>query len=80
MDFAFHALADSEWLLFGMPIGKMVTGVAVGQAICPGKLTWESKAGVSAAWLPDLDGKHYGTRHGMGHWMGRQAHWLELRQ
>ncbi len=35
---AFNAPADSESLFFGMSMGKTVTAMAVGQAICAGKV------------------------------------------
>ncbi|MDA8457478.1 beta-lactamase family protein [Acidovorax sp. GBBC 3334] len=55
---AFNAPADSESLFFGMSMGKTVTAMAVGQAICAGKLTLQSKAGDV---LPELQGKALGN-------------------
>lgn len=55
---AFNAPADSDSLFFGMSMGKTVTAMAVGQAICAGKLTLQSKAGDV---LPELQGKALGN-------------------
>jgi CubicO group peptidase (beta-lactamase class C family) len=51
MDFKAPASADS--LLFGFSMGKTVTGMAVGRAICDGKLKLDTKAGDGVSQLKD---------------------------
>jgi CubicO group peptidase (beta-lactamase class C family) len=41
----FKAPADADSVFFGFSMGKTVTAMAVGQAICDGKLRFETKAG-----------------------------------
>jgi len=40
----YKAPADADSMLFGLSMGKTVTAMAVGQAICSGKLKFETKA------------------------------------
>ena len=49
--------ADPEALFFGFSMGKTVTAMAVGQAVCAGKLKLETKA---SEFVPELDGKALG--------------------
>lgn len=53
----FKAPADESSLFFGFSMGKTVTSMAVGQAICAGKLTLQTKAGEL---IPKLQGKALG--------------------
>lgn len=53
----FKAPADSNSLLFGFSMGKTVTAMAVGQAICAGKLSLQTKA---SELIPKLQGKALG--------------------
>jgi CubicO group peptidase (beta-lactamase class C family) len=54
----FKAPADADSLLFGFSMGKTVTSMAVGQAICSGNLTLETKA---SDLIPKLEGKALGS-------------------
>jgi CubicO group peptidase (beta-lactamase class C family) len=54
----YKAPADSDAVLFGFSMGKTVTSMAVGQAICAGKLTLETKA---SELVPELNGKAFGN-------------------
>jgi CubicO group peptidase (beta-lactamase class C family) len=54
----FHAPASVNSLIFGFSMGKTVTAMAVGQAICAGKLKYETKA---SELLPQLAGKALGN-------------------
>lgn len=51
------APADSESVFFGYSMGKTVTAMAVGQAICAGKLKLETRA---SDLMPELNGKALG--------------------
>ena len=53
----FKAPADSNSLFFGFSMGKTITAMAVGQAICAGKLTLQTKA---SELIPKLPGKALG--------------------
>lgn len=52
------APADAESVFFGFSMGKTVTAMAVGQAICAGKLKLDTKA---SDLVPELAGKALGT-------------------
>ena len=52
------APADPESLFFGMSMGKTVTAMAVGQAICAGKIKLDTKA---SDVMPELQGKALGS-------------------
>lgn len=52
-----NAPADMDSLFFGFSMGKTVTAMAVGQAICAGKLTLETRA---EELVPELRGKALG--------------------
>ena len=52
------APADADSVFFGFSMGKTVTAMAVGQAICAGKLKLETKA---SDIMPELNGKALGT-------------------
>ncbi len=52
------APADAQSLFFGFSMGKTVTALAVGQAICSGKLRLETK---SSEVMPELVGKALGA-------------------
>jgi CubicO group peptidase (beta-lactamase class C family) len=54
----YKAPADSDAVLFGFSVGKTVTSMAVGQAICAGKLALETKA---SKLVPELSGKAFGN-------------------
>ena len=49
----FKAPADADSVFFGFSMGKTVTAMAVGQAICDGKLKFETKAGDVVSQLKD---------------------------
>ena len=51
------APADADSVFFGFSMGKTVTAMAVGQAICAGKLKLETKANEV---MPELNGKALG--------------------
>lgn len=53
----FKAPADANSLFFGFSMGKTVTAMAVGQAICAGKLSLQTKA---SELIPKLQGKALG--------------------
>ena len=50
--------ADADSVFFGFSMGKTVTAMAVGQAICAGKLKLETKANEV---MPELNGKALGN-------------------
>ncbi len=52
------APADADSVFFGFSMGKTVTAMAVGQAICAGKLKLETKANEV---MPELNGKALGN-------------------
>ena len=52
------APADADSVFFGFSMGKTVTAMAVGQAICAGKLKLETKA---SDLMPELNGKALGN-------------------
>jgi len=52
------APADADSVFYGFSMGKTVTSMAVGQAICAGKLKLETKA---AELVPELQGKALGS-------------------
>ncbi|HRK38733.1 MAG TPA: serine hydrolase domain-containing protein [Burkholderiaceae bacterium] len=52
------APADLESVYFGYSMGKTVTAMAVGQAICAGKLKLDTRA---SDWMPELAGKALGA-------------------
>ena len=52
------APADADSVFFGFSMGKTVTAMAVGQAICAGKLKLETKA---SEVMPELNGKALGN-------------------
>lgn len=52
------APADADSVFFGFSMGKTVTAMAVGQAICAGKLRFETKA---SEVVPELAGKALGN-------------------
>jgi CubicO group peptidase (beta-lactamase class C family) len=54
----YRAPADSGSILFSFSMGKTVTSVAIGQAICAGKLQITTKAGEV---IPELKGKALGN-------------------
>ena len=54
----FKAPANDESVFFGLSMGKTVTAIATGQALCMGKLTLETKA---LEWVPELKGKALGN-------------------
>ena len=54
----YKAPADPEALFFGFSMGKTVTAMAVGQAICSGKLKLDTKA---SEIVPELIGKALGN-------------------
>ena len=54
----FKAPADADSVFFGFSMGKTVTAMAVGQAICAGKLKLETKANEV---MPELNGKALGN-------------------
>ncbi|MGL5004191.1 MAG: serine hydrolase, partial [Casimicrobium sp.] len=54
----FNAPADNDSVIFGMSMGKTVTAMGVGQAICAGKLRYDIKAGDV---IPQLSGKPLGN-------------------
>ena len=54
----FKAPADADSVFFGFSMGKTVTAMAVGQAICAGKLKLETKA---SDIMPELNGKALGN-------------------
>jgi CubicO group peptidase (beta-lactamase class C family)/dienelactone hydrolase len=54
----FNSPADSQSILFGLSMGKTVTSMAVGQAICSGKLKLETKA---MEIVPEISGKALGN-------------------
>lgn len=49
----FKAPADADSVFFGFSMGKTVTAMAVGQAICDGKLKFETRAGDVVPQLKD---------------------------
>jgi CubicO group peptidase (beta-lactamase class C family) len=53
----FNAPANGDSILFGFSVGKTVTSMAVGLAICAGNLRYDTKA---SDVLPELRGKHLG--------------------
>jgi CubicO group peptidase (beta-lactamase class C family) len=54
----FNAPASEDSTVFGFSMGKTVTAMAVGQAICKGKITLDTRAGEV---LPSLVGKDLGS-------------------
>jgi CubicO group peptidase (beta-lactamase class C family) len=54
----FNAPANEDSVIFGFSMGKTVTAMAVGQAICAGKLKYETKANEL---VPQLNGKALGN-------------------
>jgi CubicO group peptidase (beta-lactamase class C family) len=54
----FNAPANEDAVIFGFSMGKTVTAMGVGQAICAGKLRYETKANEL---LPQLAGKALGN-------------------
>jgi CubicO group peptidase (beta-lactamase class C family) len=54
----FNAPASEDSVIFGFSMGKTVTAMGVGQAICAGKLRYETKA---SELLPQLAGKALGN-------------------
>jgi CubicO group peptidase (beta-lactamase class C family) len=54
----FNAPANEDAVIFGFSMGKTVTAMAVGQAVCAGKLKYDTKAGDL---IPQLNGKALGN-------------------
>jgi CubicO group peptidase (beta-lactamase class C family) len=54
----FNAPASEDSVIFGFSMGKTVTAMAVGQAVCAGKLKYDTKAGEL---IPQLNGKALGN-------------------
>jgi CubicO group peptidase (beta-lactamase class C family) len=54
----FNAPASEDSVIFGFSMGKTVTAMAVGQAVCAGRLKYDTKAGEL---IPQLNGKALGN-------------------
>lgn len=54
----FNAPANEDSVIFGFSMGKTVTAMGVGQAICAGKMKYETKA---SELVPQLSGKALGN-------------------
>ena len=54
----FKAPADADSVFFGFSMGKTVTAMAVGQAVCDGKIKLDTKASER---VPELTGKALGN-------------------